>query len=145
MEREQVVVFVNDFGRYLAPDDFLKNRHRESSNSANGAAQFLKFGSGSELFSNKANNLLAKLVAAARPHFRTLQMFDAGVQAEEPQAIDPDTNERAHPLLQAIEKREFVTGARFLRDLEQRERYRRRCRREVGHDLLLADYLQNVA
>src|SRR5229473_1749923 len=123
---------------------FSKTVMRNPAGLTNGAVQLLELSVRGQFLPDKANHFLAQPVASARPSFRALQMFDAGVQSAEAQAIGADAEQGADSFFQLIEKGEFVTRPCLLRDLEQGNGNRGWRWREVRYDFFVPDHLQHI-
>src|SRR5438067_1293959 len=72
-------------------------------------------------------------------------MFHASLQGAEMQSIRARFDQRVDSFFQKIEKRELISRARLVRDVEQRNRNRRWSWREIRNDLLVTDDFQDVA
>ena len=71
-------------------------------------------------------------------------MFNAWLQRTKLQIVDTGLNQGGESFLEQIEKGELVAAARFIGEVNQRNRYRRRRRREVGDDFFVANRFENV-
>ena len=71
-------------------------------------------------------------------------MLHARVQRTELQIVHAGFNQSVDSFFEKIKEGEFVTGARLMRDFNQRYRDRRRRRREIRNDFFVADRFQNV-
>ena len=71
-------------------------------------------------------------------------MFYASLQRTELQIVYARFDERVDSLLEQIEKGELITGAGFVRDVNQRNGNRRRGWSEVRNNFLVTDHLQDI-
>src|SRR5438034_11420883 len=71
-------------------------------------------------------------------------MLHTRLQRAELQIVNTGLDQGIKTFFEKIEKGELVTAAGLMRDIDQRNRDRRRSRCEVGNDLLVTDRFQDV-
>src|SRR4030095_9207346 len=112
------LIFPNDFGRYLAGDDFLKNRHEPSVSSAQRTIKPRSIGSQRQFFANEADNFLAQCVAGARPCFGAAEMLYTKLQRRKPKVLSAGFDQRVDSLFQQTEKRKLIPGTGTKSDIQ---------------------------
>src|SRR5207249_12109991 len=88
---------------------------------------------------DEADNSLAQRITGARPRFRTAEVLHARLKRTKLKIIDTGGNQGGDLFFQKIKKRELITCAGMPRNIEQRNGNRRRRRRKVRHNFLVAD------
>ena len=71
-------------------------------------------------------------------------MFHTGLQRAELQIVNTGLDQGIEAFFEKIEKGKLVPAAGLMRDIDQRNRDRRRSRREVGNNLLVTDRFQDL-
>src|SRR5436190_24163671 len=71
-------------------------------------------------------------------------MFHTGLQRAELQIVNTGLDQGIETFFEKIEKGELVPAAGLMRDIDQRNRDRRRRRCEVGNNLFVTDRFQDV-
>src|SRR5439155_17324944 len=95
-------------------------------------------------FTNEADNFFPQSIAGTGPNSRAAQMLHKRLQRAELQIVNTGLDQGIKTFFEKIEKGELVTAAGLMRDIDQRNRDRRRSRCEVGNDLLVTDRFQDV-
>src|SRR5215510_5957099 len=76
-------------------------------------------------FADEADDFLAQRIAGARPRFDAAKPFHTRLERTELKIVGADFDQAADSLFQKIKKRELVTGASVVRDVQQRDGNRR--------------------
>ncbi len=71
-----------------------------------------------QFFAHEAHDLFAEDIARARPGLRAAHLLYACLQSAQVETVCARAHDRRNALLEGIEKRELISPARFLRDVE---------------------------
>src|SRR5437773_5005307 len=95
-------------------------------------------------FAHEADDFLAQRIAGARPRFDAAKPFHTSLERTQLKIIGADFDQAVDSLFQKIKKRQFITCASVLRDVQQRDGNGRWRGRKMRHNLLITDGSQDV-